>query len=107
MSLEDEIKAGFAAAESFAGEPFTLSNHSGIFRGVFRGDESPTAFDDIQGYDVKTTNAVSVDKSRFVQGDAPAINERVENSNGERYTITGVESGDGATWDLTLQKRDV
>lgn len=107
MSLEDEISAGFAAANDFAGESFTMSNHAGTFTGVFRGDESPTAFDEIQGYDVKTTNAVSVGKSLFVQGDPPAINERIVNSKGEQYTITGVESGDDSSWDLTLQKRDV
>ena len=84
-----------------------MSNHAGSFAGVFRGDESPTAFDDIQGYDVKTTNAVSVGKSLFVQGDPPAINERIVNSKSEHYIITAVESGDDATWDLTLQKRDV
>ena len=59
MSFEDEMKTGFAEALSFAGESFTMGNHAGDFRGVFRGDDAPTAFDQIQGYETKTTNAMS------------------------------------------------
>ena len=107
MSFEDEMITGFAEAESFAGESFTMGNHTGDFRGVFRGDDAPTAFDQIQGYETKTTNALSVSKLLFLQGSPPMINERVTNANGERYNITGVESVDNSTWEIILQKRDV
>lgn len=106
MSFEDEMIAGFAEAESFAGESFTMSNHAGDFSGVFRGDESPTTFDQIQGYETKTTNAVSVSKSLFADGSPPMINERITFPNGDEYNITRIESVDMATWEITLQKRD-
>ncbi len=105
MSLEDEIRAGFAAANSFAGEPFTMSNHSGIFRGVFRGETAPTSFD-LQGFDVKTTNALTVSVSDFVKNDPPIINERITNEAGEIYTITSIQSPDAVNYDLQLQKVD-
>ena len=105
MSLEDELKLGFAEMDAFAGESFTMSNHSGTFRGVFRGDDSPTAFDDIQGFDTTTSNALSVDKSQFTDGAPPMVNELITNKGG-RYTITGVESVDDSTWDILLTKRD-
>ena len=103
MSLKDEIRAGFAAANSFAGEPFTMSNHSGIFSGVFRGDTAPTSFD-LQGYDVKTTNALTVSKQLFTANNPPIVNERVTNEGGDVYTVTAIESPDGANYDLQLQK---
>ena len=106
MSFENEMIAGFAEAENFAGESFTMGNHTGDFRGVFKGDDAPTAFDQIQGYETKTTNALSVSKSLFLQGAPPMINERITKSNGERYNITGIESVDDATWEIVLQKRD-
>ena len=103
MSLEDEISAGFAAANDFAGESFTMSNHAGTFTGVFRGDTAPTSFD-LQGYDVKTTNALSVSKLLFRPNNPPIINERVTNGGGDVYTVTAIESPDGANYDLQLQK---
>ena len=106
MSFEDEMKTGFAAAEDFAGESFTMGNHAGDFRGVFRGDDAPTTFDQIQGYETKTTNALSVSKSLFLEGAPPMVNERITKTNGDAYNITGIESVDDATWELTLQKRD-
>ena len=105
MSLEDELKSGFAEMDAFAGEAFTMSNHTGTFRGVFRGDDSPTAFDDIQGFDTTTSNAMSVDKSQFTEGAPPMVNELITNKSGA-YTITGVESVDDSTWDILLTKRD-
>lgn len=106
MSFEDEINAGFAEAESFAGAPFSMSNHAGDFIGVFRGDESPTTFDQIQGYETQTTNAVSVSKSLFADGSPPMINERITLPSGDKYNITSIQSADTATWEITLQKRD-
>jgi len=103
MSLENEIRAGFAAANSFAGEPFTMSNHTGIFRGVFRGDTAPTSFD-LQGYDVKTTNALTISKRLFTANNPPIVNERVTSEGGDVYTVTAIESPDGANYDLQLQK---
>jgi len=105
MSFEDEMITGFAEAESFAGESFTMGNHTGDFRGVFRGDDAPTAFDQIQGYETKTTNALSVSKSLFLQGAPPLINELITKTGGA-YNITGIESVDDATWEIALQKRD-
>lgn len=105
MSLADEMKAGFAAADDFAGDPFTMSNHKGVFHGVFMGDSSPTEFDKSQGYDTNTTNAVSISKSRFTKGAPPMVNEGITKY-GEIYQITGVETTDDATWDLLLIKTD-
>ena len=105
MSFENEMKAGFAEMDSFAGEAFTMSNHNGMFRGVFRGDDSPTAFDDIQGFDTTTSNAMSVSKSQFTIGAPPMVNELITSKSGV-YTITGVESVDDSTWDILLTKRD-
>ncbi len=106
MSFDDEMKKGFAEAESFAGESFTMSNHTGAFRGVFRGDDAPTDFDKLQGYEVKTTNAMSVSKSLFIRGAPPMINEAITKSDQSRYIITGIESVDDATWEIALQKQD-
>ena len=103
MSLEDEIMAGFAAASAFAGESFTLSGRAGTFIGVFRGDNAPTAFD-VQGYDVKTTNAVTVDSGAFAAVGQPVINERLTNSSGAVYLITAIEEPDVVNYDLQLQK---
>ena len=91
--------------ETFGGEMFTMSNHIGMFRGVFRGDDSPTAFDDIQGFDTTTSNAMSASKSQFTEGAPPMVNELIT-SKGGNYTITGVESVDDSTWDILLTKRD-
>ena len=106
MSFDDEMKKGFAEAESFAGELFTMSNHTGAFRGVFRGDDAPTDFDKLQGYEVKTTNAMSVSKSLFIRGAPPMINEAITKSDQTRYIITGIESVDAATWEILLHKQD-
>jgi len=100
------MKKGFAEAESFAGESFTMSNHTGAFRGVFRGDDAPTDFDKLQGYEVKTTNAMSVSKSLFIRGAPPMINEAITKSDQSRYIITGIESVDAATWEILLHKQD-
>ena len=106
MSFDDEMKKGFAEAESFAGESFTMSNHTGAFRGVFRGDDAPTDLDKLQGYEVKTTNAMSVSKSLFIRGAPPMINEAITKSDQTRYIITGIESVDAATWEILLHKQD-
>jgi hypothetical protein len=106
MSLDDEMITGFAEAESFAGESFTMSNHIGVFRAVFRGDDAPTDFDKLQGYEVNTTNAMSVSKSLFLKGAPPMINEAITKSDQSRYIITGIESVDAATWEITLHKQD-
>lgn len=106
MALDDEILAGFAAMADFAGESFTLSGHAGTFAGVFRGDDAPSTFDDLQGYDTKTTNAISVPRSAFTTGQPPLVNEVLTRANGDAYAITGVESVDDVTWDLLLQKFD-
>ncbi len=106
MSFFDDINAGVTEAVSTMGESFTLSNHTGDFRGVFAGDDSPTSFDDIQGHDTEISNSVSVSKSLFVSGAPPMINESLTDSKGGIYVITGVNSVDDATWDLILQKND-
>jgi len=106
MSFENEMKAGFAEMDAFAGEAFTMSNHAGTFRGVFAGDDSPTAFDDIQGFDTTVTNAMSVSKSLFIAGSPPMVNELITKPNGDRYTITGINQVDDSTWDIILSKRD-
>ena len=105
MSLEDELKSGFAEMDSFAGEAFTMSNHAGVFRGVFRGDDSPTSFEDIQGFNTTTSNAMSVSKSQFTEGAPPMVNELITKTGGI-YTITGIETVDDSTWDLLMTKRD-
>lgn len=103
MTFENEIQAGFAEANSFAGESFTLSNHSGDFRGVFRGDQSPVSFDDLQGFDTATTNEASVSKSKFTANDPPMVNETL-NKGADIYMITEVAGSDSASWDLKLTK---
>ena len=103
MSFENEIRAGFAEADLFAGESFTLSNHSGDFRGVFRGDQSPVSFDEIQGFDTATTNEVSVSKSKFTSNDPPMVNETLTNG-ADIYIITEVTAADSASWDIKLTK---
>tara|TARA_R110002110_G_scaffold3566_1_gene18228 strand:- start:232 stop:555 length:324 start_codon:yes stop_codon:yes gene_type:complete len=107
MSFEDEMMAGFAEADNFAGESFTMGNHNGSFRGVFKGDDAPTEFDKIQGFETKTTNALSVSKLLFLKGAPPMINELITKANSDRYNIIGIESVDEATWEIMLQKRDV
>ena len=102
MSLADEISAGFAAASDFAGEAFTMANHVGTFRGVFRGENSPTDFD-LQGYDVKTTNAITVSASLFDSESPPLVNERITKG-ADIYFITSVEIPDLVNFDIKLEK---
>ena len=105
MSFDDEILSGFKAAGAFAGEEFLLSNHSGVYAGVFAGDSSDVDFDDLQGHDIKISNSVSVLKSEFVAGSPPMVDEVLTKKPcGEKYNITAVESFENTTWDLTLKR---
>lgn len=105
MSFDDEIAAGFEAANSFVGEEFLLSNHSGVYTGVFAGDSSDVDFDDLQGHDIKISNSVSVLKSEFVAGSPPLVDEVLTKRDcGEKYNVTAVESFENTTWDLSLTR---
>jgi hypothetical protein len=106
MSFSDDINAGMNEAVSTMGESFTMGNHTGTFKGVFRGENSPVSFEDIQGFDTKTTDALTVSKSLFTEGAPPMVNELVTKANGDRFTITMIENGDSSSWDLELTKRD-
>lgn len=106
MSFFDDIDAGVNEAVSTMGESFTMSNHNGTFSGVFRGETSPVEFDDIQGYDTKTTDGLTVSKSLFIEGAPPMVNETITKANGARFTITQIEDGDSSSWDIELTKRD-
>lgn len=106
MSFFDDIDAGVNEAVSTMGESFTMSNHNGTFKGVFRGENSPVAFDDVQGYETKTTDSLTVSKALFLKGAPPMINETITKTNGARFTITQIEDGDSSSWDIELTKRD-
>jgi hypothetical protein len=106
MSFFDDIDAGVNEAVSTMGESFTLSNHAGTFNGVFRGETSPVEFENIQGYDTKTTDALTVSKSLFTDGAPPMVNELITKANGTRWNITQIEDGDSSSWDIELSKRD-
>lgn len=106
MSFFDDIDAGIKAATSTMGETFTMSNHAGTFKGVFRGETAPTAFDDLQGYDTKTTDALTIGKSWFTPATPPMVNEIITKTNGDRFVIKGIENGDNSSWDIELTKRD-
>ena len=106
MSFFTDIDAGMAEAVDTMGESFTMGNHTGTFKGVFRGESSPTAFDDIQGYNTKTADALTVSKSLFTEGAPPKVDELITKANGTRWNITMIENGDLSTWDIELTKRD-
>jgi hypothetical protein len=103
MSFDDEITAGFTAANDFAGESFVLSTHGGTFKGVFRGDSAEVGFDDLQGHTNEVSNAVSVAKSLF-PASAPPVDAILTKVCGSAYNVTSVDSPDASTWDLTLRK---
>ena len=100
------LTQGVNEAVSTMGESFTMSNHNGTFKGVFRGETSPTEFDKVQGYDTKTTDALTVSKTLFTKGAPPMVNELITKANGDRFTVTMVESGDESSWDIELSQRD-
>ena len=106
MSFLDDINAGVNEAVGTMGESFTMSNHTGTFMGVFRGETSPVSFENIQGFDTKTTDALTVSKSLFTKGAPPMTNELITKANGDRFTITMIESGDSSSWDIEMTKRD-
>jgi hypothetical protein len=106
MSFFDDINAGMAEAVSTMGESFTMANHTGMFKGVFRGESAPVSFDDIQGFDKKTSDALTVSKALFTAGAPPMVDEIVTKSDGTEWTITMIESGDLSSWDLELTKRN-
>lgn len=106
MSFFDDIDAGVNEAVSTMGERFTMSNHGGIFHGVFRGETSPVDFSDLQGYETETTDALTVSKSLFTTGAPPMVNEEITKANGDRFTITMIENGDDSSWDMELNKLD-
>tara|TARA_R110002012_G_scaffold130733_3_gene283279 strand:- start:8631 stop:8954 length:324 start_codon:yes stop_codon:yes gene_type:complete len=106
MSFFDDIDAGINEAVTTMGESFTMGNHVGGFMGVFRGETSPTEFDKIQGYDTKTTDALTVNKVLFTPGAPPMVNEEIIKANGDVFIITMVENGDTSSWDIELSKRD-
>ena len=107
MSFDDEIARGFDEATSFAGEAFTLSDHSGIYLGVFNGDSAEVGFEKLQGYENEVTNSVSVAKSSFGYSAPPAVDEVLKKSKCKtKYNIVAVQSFDGATWDLSLVRID-
>ena len=103
MSFDTEIQAGFAESDRFAGNSFTLSNHTGVFRGVFRGDQVDTSYDDLRGYDETTKNEASVNRNQFIEGLPPMVNESLTLGT-DIYLITQVNPADAATWDLQLTK---
>lgn len=105
MAFDDEILTGFGEASDFMAEAFTLSNHVGTFRGVFRGEQSPVDHSGLEGYDTDTTDALSASKAQFTQ--PPMVNETLTKSTGERYVITMVENGDASAWDMELTRVDV
>lgn len=105
MSLNDEILAGFDEAEIFMSESFTLSNHTGDFTGIFRGENAPTDHSMIEGYDTETTDTLSANKAQF--DTPPMVNETLTKSTGQRYVVTMVEDGDNASWNLELRRLDV
>ena len=105
MSLFDEISSGFDEAETMMAEGFTLSNHSGKFTGIFRGEDAPVDHGEIQGYQTETTQALSAKKSQFLE--PPMVNETLTKDTGERYAITMIESSDETTWDMELTRLDV
>ena len=104
MSFNDEIASGFAEAQTFIGEAFTISGRLESFSGIFRGEMSPVSFD-LQGFDSKPTNQLSSNKDQF-SGIAPLINQRLTKATGEIYSITGIEAPDGVSYDFQLQKVD-
>ena len=106
MSFLDDINAGMNEAVSTMGESFTMGNHPGTFKGVFRGESAPVSFDDLQGYDTKTTDGLTVSKSLFTKGAPPMTDELITKANGDRFTITMIENGDESSWDIELTKRD-
>jgi hypothetical protein len=106
MSFFDDINAGINEAVTTMGESFTMGNHVGTFKGVFRGETSPVAFDDIQGFDTKTTDGLTVSKSLFTAGAPPMTNEAITKADGTRWNITQIENGDSSSWDIELTKRD-
>ena len=105
MSLFDEISIGFDEAVTMMAEGFTLSNHSGTFTGIFRGEDAPVDHSEIQGYNTETTQALSAKKAQFLE--PPMVNETLTKETGERYAITMVESSDETTWDMELTRLDV
>lgn len=106
MTFLDDINAGMNEAVSTMGESFTMGNHTGTFKGVFRGENSPVEFKEIQGFDTKTTDALTVSKALFTKGTPPMVNELITKSNGTRWNITMIEDGDSSSWDIELTKRD-
>lgn len=107
MSFFDDIQSGLNESVFTMGEPFTMGNHTGQFKGVFRGETSPVEFEGLQGYDTNTADALTVSKALFAAGDPPKVNEQITKANGTRWTITGIESGDSAAWDIELTQQDV
>lgn len=105
MGLYDEILTGFDEADEFMAEEFTLSNHLGTFRGIFRGEQSPVDHAGIEGYDTETTDALSARKYQFTS--PPMVNETLTKTTGERYVITIVEGSDPSSWDMELTRVDV
>ena len=105
MSLFEEISTGFDEALVMMSEGFTLSNHSGRFSGIFRGEDSPVDHSEIQGFETETTQALSTLKSQFLS--PPMVNEGLTKDTGERYVITMIESSDETTWDMELTRLDV
>jgi hypothetical protein len=103
MSFADEIRSGLTETEAFAGEQFSIAGRSELFIGVFRGESSPSSFD-LQGFEQKQSNEVSVAISRF-GGTPPLINQRLLTA-AATYKITAVEHPDGVAYDLKLQRVD-
>jgi len=106
MSFFTDIDAGITEAVSTMGESFTMGNHAGTFKGVFRGESAPVSFDDLQGYDKKTNDSVTVSKALFIIGAPPMVNELITKSDGTAWTITMIENGDLSSWDMEIQKRN-
>ena len=106
MSFFDDIDAGVNEAVSTMGESFTMGNHTGTFKGVFRGESSPTEYDKIQGYETKTTDSLTISKAAFTEGAPPMVNEAITKTDGTRWNITKIENGDASSWDMEISKRD-
>jgi hypothetical protein len=106
MSFFDDINAGVNEAVDTMGESFTMGNHDGTFKGVFRGESSPVEFEKMQGFDTKTTDALTVSKSLFIKGAPPMTDELITKADGTRWNITMIENGDSSSWDIELSKRD-
>lgn len=103
--FDDFIRAGLNETAAVAGERCMLSQHTGVFTAVFRGEENDIEHE-MGGHDSPATEAATIEADQFASIDPPLVDEILtRESDGVTFTVVSVERAHLTCYDLMLTQR--